>query len=236
MISERVPIVCNDYADVVLVIDMSANIQTHSRFTNYFSRFLHAFLLRFIRLLNIRPGRIHVAAVTYADYGLVVFTLTSDAIEVYKKLSNLSYESTGSGKNLSDALYLVKTYVLNVDSSNYRHDSLNMIVIIGDGIRTSNTPSALSFAKELQQQGVLVITVPVTPGPDQTELELLASPASDLNRHGATESVRSGFVQMSPGAVVPSEVEAATVVNKVIRIHSLVQCADLSTAESGKTI
>lgn len=239
MLSERLPISCNDYADVVLLIDMSTYIETRSKVTNYFSRFLRSFLLRFVRLLDIRPGRIQLSAVTYATSGHVVFPLTSDAIEVYTKLNNLTFESTaaGSGKNLSDALHLVKTKVLNVDASNYRHDSTNVIVVIGDGAETDSTTRAQMHAHELLLLGALIIAVPVTPDQDQKELELVASPAADLNRPGASESVKhGGFVQMSAGGEVPSEVEAAIVVNKAIRIHSLMKCADRNTAESGEFI
>jgi len=196
--------VCDDYADIVFVADVSGSIGKDRNDTAYFDRQVKPFLKNFVRMLNVGPGKIQVGMVTFGNHGYLQFTLKSNVDDILRGIDNIVYPPQGENTNTSAGIYIMRTQVLSSNSPNYRKDASHMAIIVTDGRSTWDHEKTVPYAIDAKNQGIIIFTVGATDSIDVRELVEMASSVPGFNVSVIEIAIKnnvtnfSGLVAYSP--------------------------------------
>ncbi|XP_060600216.1 uncharacterized protein LOC132753729 isoform X4 [Ruditapes philippinarum] len=158
---------CAAKADILFVLDSSGSIGQ----TNYNK------MLKFVRdvssKFDVGPDKVRIGTEIYSDRTYIQFNLNKyqDGASLDKAIANIPYKrgTTNTGQALKDAY----TKMLTVGNGD-RPNVPNVVIVVTDG-QSTNRPSTLAEAKNLQATGAQVFTVGVGSGVDKSELNAVAT-------------------------------------------------------------
>lgn len=220
---------CNDYADIAFVADVSGSIGVDRQDPTYFDRQVKPFLRSLARNLNIGPGKIQVGMVTFGNSGYLQFSLKSDVNEVIRGIDDTVYPLQGENTNTSAGIYVMRTKVLGFDSPNYRPDAAHVAIVITDGKSTFDHRNTVLFAEDAKKQGIVIFSVGATDSIDLLELTAIASRVPGFDFSAIQDAIKLGVSGISGSVAYSPTIENLNgIVDELTHYLSRIDCQKAS--------
>ena len=139
------------------------------------------FVYNIIRHFDIGYDETRVGLVTFANYGITRWNLTSyfDKDAIRRALDRIP---AGNGRtNTYMGLRRMRTDVFN--TGNDRADVKNVAIVVTDGKSTIRPDLTIPEAQAAQDQGIQIFVVGVTSNVKEEELKAISSPPHELNKN-----------------------------------------------------
>lgn len=189
--------------DVAFIIDGSGSIRDANPADGSYDNWdlLLSFVANLADFLPVSASGTHVAAVLFSDRGELLFPLSryTSHSAVRQALLNIGYP--GGNTNTSGGLYVARSQVFTTRNGD-RPQIPNIAIVVTDGKSTFDHERTVPYARDLQRDGVEVITVGITNSVDEAELKAMSSQPQQQHRNYFTsasftelEDVIAGLVQ-----------------------------------------
>ena len=157
--------------------------------------------------------------VTFGNSAVLQFGLTSNINRVMRSIDRFEYNRAGEYTNTSGGIYVTRTQLLNSKDPKFRPRAPHIAVVITDGISTKDHDLTIPYAKEAQDDGIIILAVGVTTALDLPELVGIASPLAPFNISSLENGIKNDvFTPSGTVAYVPEIDDLVDVVNRLV-IH-----------------